>query len=60
MKKPYVCYACKDGHHSLCASDLNPKKVCKCDEVWHYEVTDKKVVKFKGEIRQESARVVAP
>lgn len=57
MKKPYVCYACKDGRHSLCASDLDPKKVCTCDKLWHVEMTKTKIIRFKGTIRHETNRV---
>jgi hypothetical protein len=55
-KKPYVCHACEGGHHMLCASDLDPKKPCVCDEVWHVEVTKTKIIRCKGTVRQEIDR----
>jgi hypothetical protein len=53
-KKLYICYACKDGLHHLCACDLNPKHVCTCDVTWHMEVRGTKIIRFKGTVRQES------
>lgn len=50
MRKSYVCFACRDGKHLLCASDLNPKNVCTCDEVWHIEIDNGQIRKFKGMI----------
>lgn len=50
-RKPYICYACRDGHHMLCASDLNKKNPCQCDVVWHVEVTKTEIKHSKGTIR---------
>lgn len=51
-KKPYICYACRDGHCSLCAFDLDPKKPCNCDKIWHVELKEGKVRRFKGTVVQ--------
>lgn len=57
-KKPYVCYACKDGNHMLCASDLDKKHVCQCDKTWHVEIDGDTVTRFKGAVRQVTKRAV--
>jgi len=48
-RKPYVCHACRHEMHSLCASDLDPKRVCTCDKMWHMQITITGTMqKFKG------------
>jgi hypothetical protein len=57
--KSYICYACRDGKHYLCAFDLDPKRVCNCDLTWHVELTDTHIRRFKGNELQEIERKFA-
>lgn len=53
-RKSYVCHACRDGHHALCIGDLNPKKVCTCDKVWHVDMASGR--RFKGTVWEPERR----
>ena len=56
MKKSYICFACRDGLHYLCAFDLNPKNPCRCNAVWHVERTEKGTRRFKGELSESTVK----
>lgn len=46
-RKGYICYACRNDLHYLCAADSDPKHICTCDKVWHVQV-GVQLRKFKG------------
>ena len=50
-KKPYICYACKDGKHFLCHTNLDPKKPCMCS-VNHVKISEGKISKYSNGVWQ--------